>query len=92
MHSPCQGCPERHEGCHGQCEKYQEFRADRDAFNAARQEAKRGTPAPPRLRYNPNHCGNMSGWENLGNVNARRRQWERERKGGGKKPGGHKNG
>lgn len=27
--SPCKGCEERQVGCHGQCEKYAEYKAER---------------------------------------------------------------
>ena len=30
MTAPCWGCPERHESCHGQCERYQAYRAVKD--------------------------------------------------------------
>lgn len=26
-HGPCKGCPERKVGCHGGCQKYQEYRS-----------------------------------------------------------------
>lgn len=29
-YSACKNCTERHAGCHGKCEKYQEFRRERD--------------------------------------------------------------
>ena len=28
--APCMGCEERYFGCHGKCEKYQEFRKEKD--------------------------------------------------------------
>jgi hypothetical protein len=28
--APCKGCQQRHLGCHGTCEKYQEFRRIHD--------------------------------------------------------------
>lgn len=28
--SPCMGCEERHVGCHSECDKYRQFRADID--------------------------------------------------------------
>lgn len=30
--SPCYHCPDRHIGCHGQCEKYIEFRKKREDY------------------------------------------------------------
>lgn len=30
-YSSCKNCTERYVGCHGKCEKYQEFRKERDA-------------------------------------------------------------
>lgn len=27
MKSPCYNCPDRHQGCHSECEKYKEYRA-----------------------------------------------------------------
>lgn len=30
MKAPCKDCPDRHESCHGQCEKYQAYRKERD--------------------------------------------------------------
>jgi len=29
-HAPCKDCSERYFGCHGKCQKYQEFRAKRN--------------------------------------------------------------
>jgi len=31
--APCMNCDERYFGCHGKCEKYQTFRAERDRIN-----------------------------------------------------------
>ena len=36
MKPPCKGCPERHELCHAECEKYIAYRADRDRHCAER--------------------------------------------------------
>lgn len=36
--TPCHHCTERHEGCHGTCERYKEFRAKLDAENNERIE------------------------------------------------------
>lgn len=30
--SPCKDCPDRHVGCHGECERYQEFNRSREAY------------------------------------------------------------
>lgn len=32
--SCCYGCPDRHGGCHGSCEKYKAYREELDAKNA----------------------------------------------------------
>lgn len=37
MAAPCKDCPNRHPECHGQCEAYQAYRAQRDAALAERQ-------------------------------------------------------
>ena len=31
--APCMNCEERHEGCHGDCEKYEEFRKEHFDYN-----------------------------------------------------------
>ena len=36
MTPPCKSCTDRHIGCHGQCSKYLEFRADCDKANENR--------------------------------------------------------
>jgi hypothetical protein len=33
MNPPCKDCPNRQIGCHSTCEKYSEFRKERDALN-----------------------------------------------------------
>lgn len=38
MRAPCKDCPDRHPGCHGQCEAYKAFRAQRDAAIAEKQK------------------------------------------------------
>lgn len=38
MRAPCMNCQNRHLGCHGQCEAYKAFRAQRDAANAEKQK------------------------------------------------------
>lgn len=32
-HGPCYKCEERHEACHGHCEKYKAWKADLDRMN-----------------------------------------------------------
>lgn len=34
--APCKNCPDRHVGCHGQCEKYQQFRVAQTEDNEHR--------------------------------------------------------
>lgn len=34
--APCKGCQERYLGCHANCEKYKEFKAETDAERDAR--------------------------------------------------------
>ena len=36
LRAPCKDCPDRHPECHGRCEKYLAFRAERDKYNEAR--------------------------------------------------------
>ena len=36
---PCHHCPDRHAGCHGECEKYQAFRRDREEIYQRRKKA-----------------------------------------------------
>lgn len=31
--APCKDCPERESSCHDRCEKYQEFKTERQEFN-----------------------------------------------------------
>lgn len=38
MMPPCGGCPDRSVGCHGTCEKYQTFNAERELIRAKRAE------------------------------------------------------
>lgn len=38
VQSPCKGCTERHQYCHGKCEKYADFRACCDELAAERQQ------------------------------------------------------
>ena len=37
--APCKDCKDRHLGCHGECEKYKEFKEYRNKINEKRQEA-----------------------------------------------------
>ena len=41
--SPCYGCEDRSEGCHGKCDKYLSFRSDRDKDISVRAEARKQT-------------------------------------------------
>lgn len=46
MKPPCKGCPDRAMGCHGKCEEYAAFKAEREAELHARflaSEAKAAT-------------------------------------------------
>lgn len=36
MIAPCKDCPDRHIGCHGKCEKYQEYDAEQKKIREAR--------------------------------------------------------
>lgn len=38
MSSPCKDCPDRILGCHGRCERYKAFRAEREKEYAWRHE------------------------------------------------------
>ena len=38
MNSPCKGCADRAVGCHGRCEKYLAFDAERVKIRLARQQ------------------------------------------------------
>lgn len=40
MNAPCKDCPDRHQGCHCECEKYKVFRKERDEINSTIQKAK----------------------------------------------------
>ena len=42
---PCKGCQDRHEACHGQCDRYQVWKAEIDAQRAARDAQKPELPA-----------------------------------------------
>ena len=36
MNTPCNNCPDRHIGCHGECERYRKYKSDRDRLLAER--------------------------------------------------------
>ena len=36
--APCKDCPDRHQGCHSECEKYIAFRKERDELNELRHQ------------------------------------------------------
>lgn len=36
--SPCKGCETRSAGCHGSCEKYKNWKSERDQMKAAQTE------------------------------------------------------
>lgn len=40
LRAPCKDCPDRHLGCHGTCEKYQEYKKRHDEEVAALQSEK----------------------------------------------------
>lgn len=44
--SPCKGCEDRFVGCHDTCEKYQEWRHEKDAENRKIRVAKYEALAP----------------------------------------------
>ena len=37
--SPCKDCPDRHMGCHSECEGYKSFEAENEEYKAKRREA-----------------------------------------------------
>jgi len=39
MNAPCHGCPDRHVGCHGTCERYKEYSEERQRIRAERQDS-----------------------------------------------------
>lgn len=39
MKVPCKDCPDRSPECHGKCERYQEYCAEREAIKARKREA-----------------------------------------------------
>jgi len=42
MNVPCNGCTDRHAGCHGSCEKYAAFKAEMEKVNEQRQAFQKG--------------------------------------------------
>ena len=40
MKAPCKDCPDRHELCHMECERYLEYRKERDRMNEDRKAEK----------------------------------------------------
>lgn len=65
--APCMGCPDRTPECHGQCERYKAFKAEKAKANAQEREAKgldwlhnRREIVGPKLmnqRYQKRRCG-----------------------------------
>ena len=39
MTAPCLDCPDRHDGCHGKCKKYQAFRNSRIRISRERRKS-----------------------------------------------------
>lgn len=39
--APCLNCPDRSPTCHGECEKYKQFKAEREVENAERYKERR---------------------------------------------------
>ena len=37
--APCKNCPDRELGCHGKCEKYQEYRTKVNEYNKKKHDA-----------------------------------------------------
>lgn len=46
MKAPCKDCAERHEGCHGECEKYKAFR---ESIDRRTEETTKRKAAAPQL-------------------------------------------
>ena len=51
---PCKDCPDRHETCHMECEKYAEFRKELEATKEWLKEKKGDYNSSPGVYYNPN--------------------------------------
>lgn len=48
MKAPCKDCPDRHTGCHAECEKYQTFAKEREEERQARGLKNASIPSIPR--------------------------------------------
>lgn len=58
----CYHCQDRHQGCHGECEKYAEFRARVDeARKAERADSLMSRVFRERYVYIPNYLKKISG-------------------------------
>ena len=53
MSSKCKECQNREPGCHGKCEIYKQFRAEREAVNQWLREQSEPMTAP-KVKYDPN--------------------------------------
>ena len=53
MSSQCKECQNRAPGCHGKCEIYQQFRAEREAVNQWLRE-QNDLVTVPKAKYDPN--------------------------------------
>lgn len=51
VQSPCQGCGERGEGCHGSCERFRAYREARDTQYRAARETIRGNMDYVHYKY-----------------------------------------
>ena len=69
MRAPCKGCQDRRVGCHGECEKYQTFRAENQKRLEQRQK-ELDTLVPSNVHYN----ASRNRFENRpGGINRRER-------------------
>ena len=48
MNAPCKDCPDRVVGCHSTCERYKEWKAEKDQERDARKVQALGTPVTSR--------------------------------------------
>lgn len=63
--APCKDCPDRHQGCHSECEKYLEFRKERDELNELRHQENEkyyGKFAKHNCALAKRHKENRKGW------------------------------
>ena len=60
--SPCKECTERKVGCHGECAKYEEFVAQKNAFNDKIYEEKRKEREFREALSNITRYRILSGW------------------------------